>query len=306
MCVLCKQLRRKHGSTGALPPGLVSSLAQDGRVRSGKSAFVRAVPMLLSLGPVRHAHAKLPHSRAWTPSEWAAERKGGPECGGSDDDEDEEDAGVEPAEVVTERKPIIFTTGVTAPSVMDAPIVPVDTVGSPTTTEPENPLPTSNAAKRSGMSQAERLRLSQKTERTAITFGKSGIHGWGLFARAPLAAGTIVIEYRGEAMRAATSEWKERAYNERGTDCYLFTVIEDRVVDSTKAGTIARFTNHSCSPSMYSRILEVDKMPRLVFMTRGAVQAGQELTYDYRFKEEAGDNKMHCRCGAPNCRGSLN
>jgi SET domain-containing protein len=47
-------------------------------------------------------------------------------------------------------------------------------------------------------------------------------------------------------------------------------------------------------------------MPRLVFMTRGAVQAGQELTYDYRFKEEAGDNKMHCRCGAPNCRGSLN
>jgi hypothetical protein len=153
MCVLCKQLRRKHGSTGALPPGLVSSLAQDGRVRSGKSAFVRAVPMLLSLGPVRHAHAKLPHSRAWTPSEWAAERKGGPECGGSDDDEDEEDAGVEAAEVVTERKPIIFTTGETAPSVMDAPIVPVDTVGSPTTTEPENPLPTSNAAKRSGMSQ---------------------------------------------------------------------------------------------------------------------------------------------------------
>ena len=35
-------------------------------------------------------------------------------------------------------------------------------------------------------------------------------------------------------------------------------------------------------------------------------RAAQELTYDYRFKEEAGEDKMACGCGAPNCRGYLN
>lgn len=25
-----------------------------------------------------------------------------------------------------------------------------------------------------------------------------------------------------------------------------------------------------------------------------------------RFKEEEGDNKVQCKCGAPNCRGTLN
>ena len=35
-------------------------------------------------------------------------------------------------------------------------------------------------------------------------------------------------------------------------------------------------------------------------------RAVQELTYDYRFKEEAGEDKMACGCGAPNCRGYLN
>ncbi len=34
--------------------------------------------------------------------------------------------------------------------------------------------------------------------------------------------------------------------------------------------------------------------------------AAQELTYDYRFKEEAGEDKLPCGCGAPSCRGYLN
>lgn len=31
----------------------------------------------------------------------------------------------------------------------------------------------------------------------------------------------------------------------------------------------------------------------------------QELTYDYRFKEEE-ESKVRCQCGAPNCKGYLN
>ena len=64
--------------------------------------------------------------------------------------------------------------------------------------------------------------------------------------------------------------------------------------------------NHCCAPSMYTKVLEVDGEARLVFFARTDIVPGQELTYDYRFKEEEGDAKMSCGCGAPNCRGYMN
>lgn len=57
---------------------------------------------------------------------------------------------------------------------------------------------------------------------------------------------------------------------------------------------------------MYTKVLHINGTPRLVFFARIDIKPGQELTYDYRFKEEEGDNKLPCGCGAPNCRGTLN
>lgn len=57
---------------------------------------------------------------------------------------------------------------------------------------------------------------------------------------------------------------------------------------------------------MYTKVLDVDGEPRLVFFARTDIKPLQELTYDYRFKEEEGDAKMACNCGAPNCRGFMN
>lgn len=71
---------------------------------------------------------------------------------------------------------------------------------------------------------------------------QSGIHGWGLFARAALAQDSMVIEFRGELMRRATADARERRYRAAGRDCYLFNVNEDTVVDATLRGTIGRFT----------------------------------------------------------------
>ena len=52
----------------------------------------------------------------------------------------------------------------------------------------------------------------------------------------------MVIEFRGELMRRATADARERRYRAAGRDCYLFNVNEDSVVDATLRGTIGRFT----------------------------------------------------------------
>ena len=41
----------------------------------------------------------------------------------------------------------------------------------------------------------------------------------------------------------------------------------------------------------------------MTFRGSYCVQAHTELTYDYRF---AGEEKLHCNCGAANCRGMVN
>ncbi|KAK9863053.1 hypothetical protein WJX84_000545 [Apatococcus fuscideae] len=157
-----------------------------------------------------------------------------------------------------------------------------------------------------GQTLKERLAACRASERDRLTFGKSGIHGWGLFARKPLKQDSMIIEYRGDVVTRTVSELREHKYRAAGIDCYLFNINDELVVDATMRGTIGRFTNHCCSPSMYTKVLELDGQPHLVFFARADVRPGQELTYDYRFKEEEGASKMPCMCGAPNCRQTLN
>jgi histone-lysine N-methyltransferase SETD1 len=57
---------------------------------------------------------------------------------------------------------------------------------------------------------------------------------------------------------------------------------------------------------MYTKILALEGELRLAFFAREDIAPGQELTYNYRFKAEEGEEKMICHCGAPNCTGYLN
>lgn len=100
----------------------------------------------------------------------------------------------------------------------------------------------------------ERLKKAREQEPTRLTFGKSGIHGWGLFALKELPQDSLVIEYRGESIRSSLSDLREAGYRATGRDCYLFRASDAVVVDSTMHGSWSRFTNHCCAPSLYTKV----------------------------------------------------
>ncbi len=145
-------------------------------------------------------------------------------------------------------------------------------------------------------------------ERSKVTFGKSVIHGWGLFAKVPIKEGQTVAEYRGDIVRHSVANEREQRYRRQKKDLYLFAANPQQVIDGTDVGSIGRFMNHSCAPSCFIKQVE-DKeagIPHLAFFARTDILAGQELTFDYRLREEDDENKWECKCGAPTCRGTMN
>lgn len=86
----------------------------------------------------------------------------------------------------------------------------------------------------------------------------------------------------------------------------MFHATSETVIDNTARGNCSRFTNHCCTPCLYVKVLEMQGQLHLCFFAKTDIRAGQELTFDYRFKEEDSDSKVPCQCAAPNCKGTLN
>ncbi|CAM9938558.1 unnamed protein product [Ectocarpus sp. 12 AP-2014] len=68
-----------------------------------------------------------------------------------------------------------------------------------------------------------------QSRRKKLRFGRSSVHAWGVFADEPIAAGDLVIEYRGEIIGNAVADKREKQYEDMqiGSD-YMFRVDEVR------------------------------------------------------------------------------
>ena len=121
---------------------------------------------------------------------------------------------------------------------------------------------------------------------------ESPIHGRGLFAREPFAAGEVVCVKGGHVFDRATLEsmpgWYGSAEIQVAEDLFIGPLSEEE-----REGSMI-FSNHSCEPNIGVR-------GQIVFVALRAVEAGEELTHDWATTDDD-EYELDCRCGAPTCR----
>ncbi len=147
---------------------------------------------------------------------------------------------------------------------------------------------------------------SEKSSGRRIQVRRSGVHGKGVFALAPIRKGEAVIEYKGELIA-----WPEalRRHPHDPTDphhTFYFHIDDARVIDAKVGGNSARWINHACTPNC-----EADDVDGRIFIKAlRTLKPGEELFYDYgliidlRYTAKL-KKQFECRCGTTACRGTM-
>jgi len=134
----------------------------------------------------------------------------------------------------------------------------------------------------------------------------SEIQGTGAFATRTIRKGTRIIEYLGQRIswRTADKRYDDEKMSRHHT--FLFTVDDDTCIDAGVNGNDARFLNHSCDPNCEA----INDRKRIFIEAKKTIPAGTELVYDYQYERTddhtAADERFYkCRCGSPQCRGTI-
>lgn len=61
----------------------------------------------------------------------------------------------------------------------------------------------------------------------------------------------------------------------------MFRLDEDRVVDATLSGGLARYINHSCNPNCVTEIVEVDREFRIIIFAKRRINRGEEVSFGF-------------------------
>ena len=134
----------------------------------------------------------------------------------------------------------------------------------------------------------------------------SRIHGTGVFARRKIAAGTCIIEYRGERVSWEEAQQRAEKSGQAINHTYFFSLSDGRVIDGARRGNEARFINHACEPNCEAMEHEDG---RVYIYAMQDIARGEELHYNYALIYEgrhtpAVKRAFACRCGTPGCTGT--
>jgi len=147
---------------------------------------------------------------------------------------------------------------------------------------------------------------ARRQRRRLFALRGSPLHGRGAFALVPIRKGTRVVEYEGERIGHAEADarYDDAAMEHHHT--FLMVVNRTWVIDAAVGGNEARFINHSCDPNCEI----VTERGRAFIDAIRDIAPGEEITYDYAYEREEGDDehaetRYPCRCGAPGCRRTI-
>jgi hypothetical protein len=146
----------------------------------------------------------------------------------------------------------------------------------------------------------------QEQQSPPLEVRDSEVHGKGVFAARQIKKGERIIEYIGERVSHDEADRRYEAKDENDSHTFLFIVDSKTVIDAGTAGNEARFFNHSCDPNCES----VVESRRVFIEALRPIEPGEEMTYDYQIYREDGDPEnideiFACRCGFPQCRGTM-
>jgi len=138
------------------------------------------------------------------------------------------------------------------------------------------------------------MKRDWRTIYNALTVGRSGIVGKGLFSGTRIPKGAKIGEFEGE--KIGLREARRRA---RGRRIVAIVELDKHALDATRSPRGFRFINHSCDANTYIRCTPT----RAEFYAKRAIAKGEELTADYGESQHNG--RLPCRCGARKCRGFI-
>jgi SET domain-containing protein len=135
---------------------------------------------------------------------------------------------------------------------------------------------------------------------------RSGVHGKGLFALRPIAAGERILEYKGELITWAQALRRHPHDPDDPNHTFYFHVDDKHVIDGNVGGNASRWINHACDPNCEAEV----EGQRVYIHALRALVPGEELFFDYRLVLDGRHTpkvkrEYACRCGSPRCRGTM-
>ncbi len=114
--------------------------------------------------------------------------------------------------------------------------------------------------------------------------------GTGIFAVAPVAAGVTVAAFGGRVV-----DRDELGGLDESVRIHGLQIDEDLFLVSTPPFDPADYANHSCDPNC-------GILGSVLLVTMRAVEAGEELCFDYAMTDTDDYDEFICHCGTARCR----